>query len=106
MISPNIQIEIVHLGGLTLFLTEIAGTSACRVIECSPRQVLSELLLISEGRAMVSPFAITTTDGQRVSLDGLKGKAVLIDSWATWCEPGREALPHRKEIAKKFQGQP
>jgi thiol-disulfide isomerase/thioredoxin len=55
---------------------------------------------------MAPPFSITTTDGQRVSLDELKGKAVLIDFWATWCAPCREALPHMREIAKKFEGQP
>lgn len=55
---------------------------------------------------MAPPFAITTVDGQRVSLDELKGKVVLMDFWATWCEPCREALPHMREIAKKFQGQP
>jgi thiol-disulfide isomerase/thioredoxin len=58
-------------------------------------------------RARMAPaFAVTTTDGQRVALDELKGKAVLIDFWATWCGPCREALPHMKEIAKKFEGQP
>ena len=55
---------------------------------------------------MAPPFAINTTDGQRLSLDGLQGKVVLVDFWATWCEPCREALPHIREIAKKFQGQP
>ncbi len=55
---------------------------------------------------MAPPFAITTTDGQRVSLDELKGRAVLIDFWATWCEACRGALPHIKDITKKFQGQP
>jgi peroxiredoxin len=58
-------------------------------------------------RARMAPaFAVTTTDGQRVSLDDLKGKVVLIDFWATWCLPCREALPHVRDIAKKFQGQP
>jgi thiol-disulfide isomerase/thioredoxin len=55
---------------------------------------------------MAPPFAITTTGGQRISLDDLKGKVVLIDFWATWCAPCREAVPHLKAIAKKFQGQP
>jgi len=55
---------------------------------------------------MAPPFAITTTDGQRISLDDMKGKVVLMDFWATWCAPCREALPHMREIAKKFQGQP
>lgn len=58
-------------------------------------------------RARMAPaFAITTTDGQRVSMDDLAGKVVLIDFWATWCAPCREALPHMRDIAKKFQGQP
>lgn len=55
---------------------------------------------------MAPPFAITTADGQRISLDDLKGRIVLMDFWATWCEPCREALPHVREIARKFQGQP
>lgn len=55
---------------------------------------------------MAPPFEVTTTNGERVSLDGLQGKVVLLDFWATWCVPCREALPHMKEIAKKFQDQP
>jgi len=55
---------------------------------------------------MAPPFTVTTIDGQQVSLDGLKGKVVLIDFWATWCAPCREALPHMREIAKKFHGEP
>jgi thiol-disulfide isomerase/thioredoxin len=55
---------------------------------------------------MAPPFSITAMDGQRISLDELKGKVVLIDFWATWCAPCRAALPRMKEIAKKFEGQP
>jgi peroxiredoxin len=58
-------------------------------------------------RARMAPnFTVTTTDGQRVSMDDLAGKVVLLDFWATWCAPCREALPHVRDIAKKFQGQP
>ena len=58
-------------------------------------------------RARMAPaFAVTTMDGQHISLDDLKGKVVLLDFWATWCEPCREALPHMREIAKKFDGEP
>ena len=55
---------------------------------------------------MAPPFTATTIDGERISLDNLAGRVVLIDFWATWCGPCREALPHVKEIAHRFEGQP
>jgi|SRR5579871_652270 len=68
------------------------------------------LLYIAEpelARALMAPpFAVTTLDGKKISLDELQGKVVLMDFWATWCQPCREALPRIREIAKKFDGQP
>ena len=55
---------------------------------------------------MAPPFAVVAADGQRISLDELQGKVVLLDFWATGCGPCREALPRIREVAKKFQGQP
>jgi peroxiredoxin len=55
---------------------------------------------------MAPPFAVTTMDGKSVSMDDLQGKVVLLDFWATWCGPCREALPHIRNVSKKFQDQP
>jgi thiol-disulfide isomerase/thioredoxin len=55
---------------------------------------------------MAPPFNVTALDGSRVSLDELHDKVVLIDFWATWCGPCREALPHIQKIAEKFKGEP
>lgn len=55
---------------------------------------------------MAPPFVVTTVDGGNISMDDLQGKVVLLDFWATWCVPCREALPHMKQVAKIFQGEP
>jgi thiol-disulfide isomerase/thioredoxin len=58
-------------------------------------------------RARMAPaFAVTTLDGQHISMDDLQGKVVLLDFWATWCGPCREALPHLRNISKNFEEQP
>jgi len=55
---------------------------------------------------MAPPFMATTLDGQHISMDGLAGKVVLIDFWATWCGPCVNALPNVQRLARKFDGQP
>jgi len=56
-------------------------------------------------RAKMAPnFRLTTLDGRTLTLESLTGKVVLIDFWATWCGPCREALPHIRQIAKSSMG--
>jgi thiol-disulfide isomerase/thioredoxin len=70
-------------------------------------RVARYLLNMDLARATMAPaFSLVALDGQHVSLDGLTGKVVLIDFWATWCGPCRQALPHIRKIAEKFKDQP
>jgi thiol-disulfide isomerase/thioredoxin len=47
-------------------------------------------------------FRTVLADGQEISLESLKGKVVILDFWATWCPPCREAIPDLKELVKKY----
>lgn len=42
--------------------------------------------------------------GDRVSLDALRGKVVVVDFWATWCEPCRQSFPKYQALLDRFGG--
>jgi thiol-disulfide isomerase/thioredoxin len=49
---------------------------------------------------------VTFTDlqGKSVSLSSLKGKVVVLNFWATWCEPCQVEIPWMIEFQQKYEG--
>lgn len=50
----------------------------------------------------LSEMSWTKSDGYEIKMGDLRGKAVVLDFWATYCKPCLEEIPHLKELQKKY----
>ena len=47
-------------------------------------------------------FQLQNLDGQSVTLSGLRGSPVIINFWATWCQPCASEMPYLQEINNEW----
>ena len=51
-------------------------------------------------------LALPDLDGKVRDLASLKGKVVLINFWATWCQPCRREMPSMERLQQALAGEP
>ncbi len=55
--------------------------------------------------ALAPDFSLPDLSGGHLELSTYRGKVVLLDFWATWCDPCREEIPRFVELQKKYGAQ-
>ena len=48
-------------------------------------------------------FQVTTLGGDQVSLQGLRGKVVMLDFWSSWCPPCRAEAPGLSQVYREYR---
>lgn len=81
-----------------LFLTGLAGCNH----PASPVQAKQVQAAPGEIGSLLPNFSATDLHGRRISSSDLRGKVVLIDIWATWCEPCKKEMPGYQRLADKY----
>jgi peroxiredoxin len=91
--DPLILIIVAVIAGAMLFV----GIHQARKNRAGGSSVSGKL------RGQTAPdFELQSLDGKNVKLSDFRGKAVLLNFWATWCEPCKVEMPWFVELQKEY----
>ena len=77
----------------TIFLFLVANSAVAH------QESFKAMGVVSPRNEMPAPdFTLQTSNGNSVSLSDFKGKAVLLNFWATWCVPCKKELPSMQRL--------
>ncbi len=60
---------------------------------------------VKEG-GLAPDFSLPLLKGGTARLSSYRGKVVLINVWATWCDPCKQEMPSLEKLYQSLQGQP
>lgn len=83
------------LGSLLLLLT------ISLFFACGTQEAISE----DTTKTPAYNFSLTTLEGEKITLNDFKGKALIVDIWDTWCPPCRKEIPHFIELYDQYNSQ-
>jgi thiol-disulfide isomerase/thioredoxin len=86
-----------------LFLSLAAvGLVGCNRHSASPVQPKEDVIAAGEIGSRLPDFSVTDLQGRKISSADLRGNVVLIDFWATWCQPCKREMPGYQKLADRY----
>ena len=72
----------------------------------NPNAILQETHTSAAENKPAPDFTLKNLQQQSLTLSQLKGKVVMLNFWASWCEPCKEEMPSMQRLYKQMQGKP
>ena len=91
----------MRAGILVLPLVLMIGFAACNREAASPN-LQKQAIPAGEVGSRLPEFRLKDMQGNEISSEGLRGKVVLIDIWATWCGPCRKEMPGYQKLLDNY----
>jgi len=86
-----------------LFLSlAAAGLAGCNPHSASPPPPKENVIAAGEVGSRLPDFSVKDLQGREISSADLRGKVVLIDFWATWCQPCKKEMPGYQKLVDSY----
>lgn len=78
------------------------GLTACNQHSASPSGPVQASIAARDIGSKLPEFSVKDLQGREISSASLRGKVVLIDFWATWCQPCRKEMPGYQRLLDRY----
>jgi thiol-disulfide isomerase/thioredoxin len=86
------------------FLSIIAmGLVGCSQPSSSLPPTKENVIAAGQIGSRLPEFSVKDLQGREISSAELRGKVVLIDFWATWCQPCRKEMPGYQTLVDRYR---
>jgi thiol-disulfide isomerase/thioredoxin len=87
---------------LLLLAFAASHRSGAQTAPAQPSQPAAPVVGLAEMLPDAFDFELKDLDGKTVRLSDLKGKAVVLNFWATWCAPCKQEMPWLIDFQKQY----
>ena len=78
------------------------GLVGCNAQSASPVRPTQPAIAVGEIGSRLPDFSVKDLQGHLLASADLNGKVVLVDFWATWCQPCKQEMPGYQQLSDRY----